>query len=70
MAMHPQAIRRALISVEPSEKSWLVKLDGAQVDLCGNRQDAVAAATRAANFSQNAGRPAQIVYADEPSFRR
>jgi hypothetical protein len=66
----PNSMVRATFTVIPRPPGWAVEHDGQDLDTCTTREEAMASATRRANASQNAGAPAQIRFADEPSFSR
>jgi hypothetical protein len=68
MAAH--TIDRAVFTIVQRPPRWAVEHAGADLDTFKTREEAMAYATRHANASQNAGAPAQIRFADEPSFTR
>jgi len=68
--MATNAITRATFTVARRPVGWTVEHDGEDLDSFKTREEAMASATRRANASQNAGAPAQIQFADEPSFSR
>ena len=68
MAAH--AIARATFTVARRPVGWTVEHAGQDLGAFKTREEAMASATRRANASQNAGAPAQIQFADEPSFSR
>ena len=68
--MSAPSIARAIFTVIRRTPDWAVEHGGADLDSFKTKEEAMAAATRRANASQNAGRPAQIRFADEPSFNR
>ena len=69
MAAHTLT-RSVFTVVRRPEGGWAVEHDGRELDSCKTREEATASASRRANASQNAGAPAQIRFADEPSFSR
>jgi hypothetical protein len=68
--MATPSIARAVFTVVRRPENWAVEHGGDDLDCFNTKEEAMAAATRRANASQNAGRPAQIRFADEPSFIR
>jgi hypothetical protein len=61
---------RAIFTVVRRSPDWAVEHAGIDLDSFKTKEEAMASATRRANASQNAGRPAQIRFADEPNFTR
>lgn len=70
MALHSMSVARAVFTVMRLDQGWAVEHEGEYFDRCKTREEASASATRRANRSQNAGRPAKIVFGDEPAFFR
>ncbi len=68
--MAANTIVRATFTVARRPDGWTVEHDGEDHGAFKTREEAMASATRHANASQNAGAPAQIQFADEPSFSR
>jgi hypothetical protein len=68
--MTTPGIARATFTVVRQTPFWVVEHGGTQVDSFKTREEAMAFATRRANASQNAGVPAQIRFADEPTLIR
>jgi len=68
--MAANAIARAIFTVARRPVGWTVEHAGEDFGSFKTREEATASATRRANASQNAGAPAQIQFADEPSFSR
>jgi hypothetical protein len=68
--MASPSIARETFTIVSRPPHWDVEHAGTNVDSFKTREEAMASATRRANASQNAGRPAQIRFADEPSFTR
>ena len=63
-----QSISRAVFTIVRLDENWAVEHGGEHFDRCKTREEASASATRRANHSQNVGRPAKIVFADEPTI--
>ena len=68
MALHPSSIPRAVFKIMQLDGGWAVEHEGHHFDRCRTREEATASATRRANRAQNEGKPAKIIFADEPSF--
>jgi hypothetical protein len=68
--MATPAIARAVFTIIARPPIWAVEHGGQAAEEFKTREEATASATRRANASQNAGRPAQIRFADEPSIIR
>ena len=66
---HP-SISRVQFTIVQRPLGWTVEQGVNQHPLFKTKEEAMATATRLANASQNAGRPAQILFADEPSLTR
>jgi hypothetical protein len=67
--MASNSIVRATFTIVQRSPGWAVELDGEDLDTFSTREEALAAATKRANASQNAGAPARIHFAGEPIFR-
>jgi hypothetical protein len=68
--MPSPSIARAIFTIVRRSPDWAVEHAGIDLDCFKTKEEAMAAATRRANASQNSGKPAQIRFADEPSFMR
>jgi hypothetical protein len=68
--MSSPSIARAIFTIVRRSPDWAVEHAGIDLDCFKTKEEAMASATRRANASQNSGRPAQIRFADEPSFMR
>ncbi len=68
--MASPTIARATFTVVSRAPNWSLEQDGVEADVFRTREEAMACATRRANASQNAGRPAQIRFADGSDFGR
>jgi hypothetical protein len=68
--MAANTIVRTVFTIVQRPPRWAVEQAGQDLDTFKTREEAMASATRRANASQNAGAPAQIRFADEPSFTR
>jgi len=68
--MAAPSIARDIFTIVNRPPCWAVEHAGTDLDSFKTKEEAMASATRRANASQNAGRPAQIRFADEPSFTR
>jgi hypothetical protein len=68
--MASPSIARATFTIIRRPLEWAVEHAGVDLDSFKTKEEAMASATRRANASQNAGAPAQIRFADEPSFTR
>jgi hypothetical protein len=65
----PQIARETFTIVRRPPR-WAVEHAGGDIGDFGTKEEAMASATRRANASQNAGRPAQIRFADGADFTR
>jgi hypothetical protein len=68
--MSQPSISRVLFTIVQHPQGWTVEQGVNAHPLFKTKEEAMASATRLANASQNAGHPAQIRFADEPSFTR
>jgi hypothetical protein len=68
--MSANSLVRTTFTVVSRPPHWAVEHDGQDLESCTTREEAMACATRRANASQNAGAPAQIRFANDPTFSR
>jgi hypothetical protein len=68
--MSSPSIAREIFTIVRRAPDWAVEHAGIDLDSFKTKEEAMASATRRANASQNSGKPAQIRFADEPSFTR
>jgi len=68
MAIHPEPGERAVFTVVAHAGGWAVEHEGEFLDSSRNRDEILAAASRRARASHNAGRFAKVVVAGEPGF--
>jgi hypothetical protein len=68
--MSSPSIARVVFTIVRRSPDWAVEHGGVDLDCFKTKEEAMASATRRANASQNSGKPAQIRFADEPSFMR